>query len=487
MSSRMMIFLILYCYVCNQEATKIRTESESAFSEITSESPKTNSRRYLNDHEMYTTTTEVKNTLTLGIPNNENGSTNQLYGVQVTTDAIYTVSIMERNSERMSEESLKVSSLDVSWNVSDDCLVNITNSTTVSVNKKIINSSAIVKEEIPTWTKIFNHVELASTLIGFMANILTLITLYVSPTGFSKLILILFRHQSLVDSWVCAMASILIIQPKHWLTGYKYIDIFICHAWHSQAVYWGAVTLSIYNLVSISFERYVAVLHPFKHTQLAGMSRRKFLVWFVVLYVFFFIITFGAFWETRLKGGECVNEYAFDGPIMDRFFYAFVIFVYITIYFLPAFVMATVYGIISRKLHARKKDTSLGQSNVVDRAGGQVTKTAIAVTIIFIVSIGYDLHYYLLGHTGAVVYELNSPYQKMGVFLSNLNSCANPFVYAMLMPVFRRRMAETFCCQGRGKESEQATKHKTKMLQSSSAVLSSSLATISVENMSTDL
>ena len=36
--------------------------------------------------------------------------------------------------------------------------------------------------------------------------------------------------------------------------------------------------------------------------------------------------------------------------------------------------------------------------------------------------------------------------QKIGVFLSNLNSVANPFVYALLMPMYRRSVYLTFAC-----------------------------------------
>ncbi|KAI0224694.1 hypothetical protein LSAT2_024328 [Lamellibrachia satsuma] len=91
-------------------------------------------------------------------------------------------------------------------------------------------------------------------------------------------------------------------------------------------------------------------------------------------------------------------------------------------------------------------DTKLGHSCIVDRASTELTKTAITVTVIFIVSIGYDLNYYLLGYTGVTVYELGTPIQKIGVFLSNLNSVANPFVYALLMPMYRRSVYETFAC-----------------------------------------
>jgi len=57
------------------------------------------------------------------------------------------------------------------------------------------------------------------------------------------------------------------------------------------------------------------------------------------------------------------------------------------------------------------QDTKLGHSCIVDRASTELTKTAIAVTIIFIISIGYDLNYYLLGYTGVTVYELGTPIQ----------------------------------------------------------------------------
>ena len=48
---------------------------------------------------------------------------------------------------------------------------------------------------------------------------------------------------------------------------------------------------------------------------------------------------------------------------------------------------------------------------VIDTAASQLTKTAITVTAIFIVSLGYDSWYYLLGYAGATEYKFNSPIQ----------------------------------------------------------------------------
>ena len=51
---------------------------------------------------------------------------------------------------------------------------------------------------------------------------------------------------------------------------------------------------------------------------------------------------------------------------------------------------------------------------VIDTATAQLTKTAITVTAIFIVTMGYDNFYYVLGYTGVLNYKMNSPVQKIG-------------------------------------------------------------------------
>ena len=59
-------------------------------------------------------------------------------------------------------------------------------------------------------------------------------------------------------------------------------------------------------------------------------------------------------------------------------------------------------------------------NRVIDTAASQLTKTAITVTAIFIVALGYDLWYYILGHLGVTEYIYNSPKQKYGKYLSNM-------------------------------------------------------------------
>ena len=95
-------------------------------------------------------------------------------------------------------------------------------------------------------------------------------------------------------------------------------------------------------------------------------------------------------------------------------------------------------------LRERLKSTTVASSNLIDAANSFMTKTGVVVTAIFVLTIGYDVIYYLLGTIGVVVYILNSPLQKMGLLLSAFNSVANPFVYILLMPAFRDSLRKTF-------------------------------------------
>ncbi len=69
-------------------------------------------------------------------------------------------------------------------------------------------------------------------------------------------------------------------------------------------------------------------------------------------------------------------------------------------------------GFIVLRVHQNKFLSFPGR--VIDTAASQLTKTAITVTAIFIVALGYDLWYYVLGYSGVTEYKMNTPLQKIG-------------------------------------------------------------------------
>ncbi|KAI0220080.1 hypothetical protein LSAT2_028394 [Lamellibrachia satsuma] len=285
--------------------------------------------------------------------------------------------------------------------------------------------------------------QLALSIVGYVANKLTFITLAKNGDMFSPYICLLLKHQALVDSSICAMGIILLLQPSMWTTGNTYFDAVVCHIWHGQAPYWGAILLSVWNLAAIAVERYMAVCRPLKYSQVQGKP-----MYYVIagMYVAVLVIVTPGFFQVRFDDGICLSEYYIQGPLGEKLFYANGFVWFFAIYLLPVAAYVYLYGSVILTLYHKKKATNMTCSKAIDAAQSTVTKTAITLTVMFAFAIGYDAWAYLLGSMGVVEYEFGSVKQTVGVFFSLFNSAINPFVYLTLMPPFRLSLWKTFPC-----------------------------------------
>ena len=292
--------------------------------------------------------------------------------------------------------------------------------------------------DVGMWRNDLVKLEIPVYIIGFVANTMTLVTLMRNGDMFSPSTYLLLKHQALVDSWVCAAGAILILQPPMWTTGNKYFDTVVCFIWHSQAPFWCAILLSVWNLAAIALERYMAICFPFKHGKFREELSRKSIA---VIYVVNVIVTIPCVFEIRFEHGACIWENFIEGYICKQVFYAYGLFWFFAEYVLPVIAYVFLYGRIVLTLYRRKKSTDLNRSAVVDAAQAAITKTAI-----FLFAIGFDAWYHVLGNTGVVDYEEDSATVMVAVFLSVVNSCVNPFVYLFLITQFRFMVFKTFSC-----------------------------------------
>lgn len=291
---------------------------------------------------------------------------------------------------------------------------------------------------------IIDNSELVMTIIGFFANIATLITLSKHGKRFGDTIASLLKHQSLIDAIVCVFAGIILISPANWVPGIYGLDTVICQLWHGQGLYWNMAFISAYNLVLIAYERFLCVCKPFKFQDFTVAKIYRLIG---VVYCISLVCTCGAYLQTRMREDGCHSEYLWDGYSAKVFFSFFAISTFFTFYLIPCGFFVGFYGKVIWSFKQRQKSQNLGASGasrVIDKATSELTKTAIVVTIIFVISFGYDLWYYMLGYLGLVEYIINSPVQKIGIWFSVFNSCANPFVYAALMPTYQKAVADTF-------------------------------------------
>ena len=83
------------------------------------------------------------------------------------------------------------------------------------------------------------------------------------------------------------MATIHIIQPVMFMLGIPVLDLLICQCWHGQALYWAMIFVSVYNLVLIAFERFLAICKPLHLEQFNEKTLRKFIY---AIYIYSFTV-----------------------------------------------------------------------------------------------------------------------------------------------------------------------------------------------------
>ena len=79
----------------------------------------------------------------------------------------------------------------------------------------------------------------------------------------------------------------------------------------------------------------------------------------------------------------------------------------------------------------------------------QITKAALVITVIFIVTFSYNLWYFLLGTIGLFEFRTFTFHQAFSQWGTSFNCFINPFVYIIVMPSFVRSVKKTFCCYGK--------------------------------------
>ena len=315
------------------------------------------------------------------------------------------------------------------------------------------------------------------TSIGLISNLATIFTLVTNKNLLPEISRILLIHQSGVDACVCFLGILLYSQSFMWMTDNSAFDLLLCQAWHGQAFYWTAVFVSAWNAILFAYERFLKIIDPFYYMRLLPSDIFKALV---PMYTVAVIVLLPAYFQVKYDYccGKCFNELYFDTDGFEQFFSFYGIFWFIAVYAVPIGILVALFTKIKRKLRSAHQTLEEAfeeaemqpingppkeenENNVRVRVSvasqrrnqnfrqieNQITNSAIAVCIVFVLSLGWDAFYCLLGFTGAIKYEFNKPLQVTGVFLTSLASCATPFIYAFSMPIFRKTLKTTLLCR----------------------------------------
>ena len=101
----------------------------------------------------------------------------------------------------------------------------------------------------------------------------------------------------------------------------------------SQAIYWATIFVSVYNLVLIAYERFLAICQPLKHER---FSENKLKMVLLIVYMYSFTLgQAGSYFHVRYSNSKCLPEYYFTSMDFKKVMFGYAIFTFNQFYTLP--------------------------------------------------------------------------------------------------------------------------------------------------------
>ncbi|XP_072175554.1 trace amine-associated receptor 9-like [Diadema setosum] len=228
--------------------------------------------------------------------------------------------------------------------------------------------------------------------------------------------------------------------PETWL-GSVY-----CKVINSAVLMWFSVLSSIFILTLIPIERYIAIAHPLHFKRL--VTRQRVIKIVVVTWMTAFMATFYLFFVAAAKGGTC-SETFHSG--LSQIVTGCMVF--IVQFLIPAFIMLVAQALTALVLH-RQSRRRLGEDSICSNsnpsakylvARKRVLKILFFVVVVFLISWAPTSTGYLLYNLRILPKSyLNSRLDSAVNVLAFCNSCANPIIYTVQNPAFRKAVGELF-------------------------------------------
>ena len=280
--------------------------------------------------------------------------------------------------------------------------------------------------------------------VGVVANGFVLVVLM----GYARIKFnpstILLINQTVTDA-LCSMfvllTKVLPVLELGYLTGAW--GEFLCRSLLNQNLFWACFNASSFSLVSITLERYLAVVHPVFHR---NHLTKRLVVGLVVLgWLLGVLCVTPVFSFFRLNNGVCVAGWP------SRLFDLLYIICLTTLtYILPAVFIIVGYGkmiwVLKKRGMTVNSHTSGGAVSRETMLKGQLntTVTMIMIAVVFVICLTpYQLYTLVTVITEAHVTNFHSDFYLFLLLGSVLNCCINPFIYAIKYNAFKngtRRM-----------------------------------------------
>lgn len=288
---------------------------------------------------------------------------------------------------------------------------------------------------------------LVISVLGISGNFIVFVVLISSKDLRSKFTNQYILNQSVID----LLTSISMIIFSY--VTYKYegpvglVGDLFCRLWDSRFILWALIHSSTYNLLAITFERYLGIVHTMWHKVSVTNGRVKLSLIFVWLIGPLLSAVINSAQYVQLPNGQC--SYTYSTPLLK--YTNLILVMFLLTYFLPVLVIAYCYVSVLRAI-SRKTPLSPGNSSADRERKAKMTSiqhNTIVTTLV--VGLGYvtcttpNNVITLIDLAGSPV-DFSTAFYNFNVILVFTNCCLNPFIYAIRYEQFQSQFCKLFFC-----------------------------------------
>ena len=216
-----------------------------------------------------------------------------------------------------------------------------------------------------------------------------------------------------------------------------------CRFWMSKSLLWGLFTSSTYNLLLLTFERYLAIVHPIWHK--TKLTRRMMIA--SVTIAWSFGLSYNVALSMSVSGltaqGQCTTYSIWPNVVTQRVVGVLTISIQ---FFMPLSLLVFFYAkmivVLRRRVAPTTTGSGVSDENKKDSMAGarkNILKTLAMVACAFVLCWVWNQVYFLLFNLGLDI-DFTSPFYNFTVVMVLINCCINPFIYVTKYKQFQHRV-----------------------------------------------